>query len=72
MEIKNEKEYQDCRANMEIIIAKGTKLGDMELLSEKDKRIYSRLAGAIHEYEAVYHPLPGKISTLHIANKGNP
>ena len=72
MEIKDEKEYQDYRANMEIIIAKGTKLGDMELLSEQDKRKYSRLAGAIHEYEAAYHPLPGKISTLHIANKGNP
>lgn len=72
MEIKNEKEYQDCRANMEIIIENGTKLGDMELLSEEDKRIYSRLAGAIHEYEAAYHPLPGKISTLHIENKGSP
>ena len=70
MEIKDEKEYQDYVASKEILIAKGTKLGDMELLSEEDKRIYSRLAGAIHEYEAAYHPLPGKISTLHIKNKG--
>lgn len=64
MTIKNEKEYQDYRANMEIIIAKGTKLGDMELLTEEDKNEYIQLSRAVAEYEAAYHPLPGKVSTL--------
>lgn len=59
MTINNEKEYQDYRANMEIIIAKGTKLGDMELLSEEDKAEYISLSRAVAEYEAAYHPLPG-------------
>ena len=64
MTIKSEKEYQDYRANMEIIIAKGTKLGDMEFLSEEDKQEFIQLSRAIAEYEAAYHPLPGKVSTL--------
>lgn len=64
MTIKNEKEYQDYRANMEIIIAKGTKLGDMELLPDEDKAEFIQLSRAIAEYEAAYHPLPGKVSTL--------
>lgn len=60
MVIKNEKEYQVYRANMEIIIAKGTKLGDMEFLSEEDKNEYIRLSRAVAEYEAICHPLPDK------------
>ena len=62
MNIKNEKEYQDYRAYIEIIIVKGTKLGDMELLSEEDKAEYIVLSRAIAEYEAAFHPLPGKVS----------
>lgn len=49
---------------MEVIIAKGTKLGDMELLSQSDKNEFIRLTDAIHEWEAAYHPLPGKVSSL--------
>lgn len=64
MKIKSEKEYNDYRANMEIIIAKGTKLGDMKLLSDEDKQEFVQLSRAIAEYEAAYHPLPGKVSTL--------
>lgn len=64
MTIKSEKEYNDYRAKMEIIIAKGTKLGDMELLSEEDKQEFIQLSRAMAEYEAAYHPLPGKVSTL--------
>ena len=64
MTIKNEKDYQDYRANMEIIIAKGTKLGDMELLSAEDKAEFVHLSEAVAEYEAAYCPLPGKVSTL--------
>ena len=60
MTIKDEKEYQVYRANMENIITKGTKLGDMELLPEEDKNEYIRLSRAVAEYEAVCHPLPDK------------
>ena len=38
MRINSENEYQDFRAKMEIIIEKGTRLGDMGLLSEEDKQ----------------------------------
>lgn len=49
---------------MEEIIAKGTELGDMELLPQADKDEFIRLTDAIHEWEAAYHPLPGKVSSL--------
>ena len=62
MTIKSEKEYQRYRASMEIIIAKGSKLGDMELLSEEDKNDYIRLSRTVAEYESACHPLPGKQS----------
>ena len=58
--IKSEKEYQDFRTDLEIIITKGTTLGGMELLSEEDKIKFVSLSHAINEYEAIYHPLPGK------------
>ena len=64
MKIKNEKEFREYQANLEIIIAKGTKLGSMELLSKEDLDEMDRLAETIEEYEAAYHPLPGKVSTL--------
>lgn len=64
MKMKTEKEYQDFRAKMEIIINKGTVLGDMELLSDEDKKDFIQLSRAVAEYEASYHPLPGKVSTL--------
>lgn len=45
MKIKTEKEFRAYQADMESIIAKGTSLGDMELLSEEDKsKIYSPLS----------------------------
>ena len=49
MTIKSEKEYNDYRANMEIIIAKGTKLGDMELLSEEDKQEFIQCRNLIKD-----------------------
>lgn len=62
--IKNESEYKNCRANMENLIAKGTRLGDMELLSEEDKDEFIQLSRAIAEYESAHHPLPGKASAV--------
>lgn len=60
----SEKEYNECRAKMEVIISKGTELGDMELLCEEDKAEYIRLANLVDEYENAYYPLPGYSSTL--------
>ena len=46
MKIKTEKEFRAYQADMESIIAKGTSLGDMELLSEEDKAKYIALSQA--------------------------
>lgn len=57
MIIKSEKEFRDYQVDLEIIIAKGTKLGSMELLPKEDLDEMDRLAAAIEEYEAVYYPI---------------
>lgn len=64
MTIKTEKEFRAYRTEMEALTAKGTNLGDMELLSEEEKERYIALSQAISEWEAAYHPLPGRVSTL--------
>lgn len=64
MKIKTEKEFRTYQAEMESLIAKGTALGDMELLEEEDKEKYITLSQAVSEWEAAYHPLPGRVSTL--------
>lgn len=64
MVIKNDIQYREYKNAMEVIITKGTELGDMELLSQTDKDEFIRLTDAIHEWESAYHPLPGKVSTL--------
>lgn len=64
MIIKNDAQYREYKEAMEVIITKGTKLGDMELLLQSDKDEFIRLTDAIHEWESAYHPLPGKVSSL--------
>lgn len=64
MIIKNDAQYREYKKAMEVIIVKGTELGDMELLSQSDKDEFIRLTDAIYEWESAYHPLPGKVSTL--------
>lgn len=64
MIIRNEAEFRKFRSELELIIAKGSVLGDMEFLSAEDKAEFIRLTDAIEEYEAAYYPLPGRISTL--------
>ena len=64
MKIKTDKEFRTYQAEMEAITVKGTDLGDMELLSEEEKERYIVLSQAISEWEAAYHPLPGRVSTL--------
>lgn len=64
MKIKTESEFRQCQAELEVIIQAGTLLDDMELLDEQSKSNYIRLSEMISEWEAAYHPLPGRISTL--------
>ena len=63
MTIKNEKEYREYCSKLDEIIAKGTKLGDMDKLSDNDKKEYQRISNIIGEYEDVCYPLPGTVST---------
>ena len=64
MKISSDSQYREYKKEMEVLVQKGTKLGDMELLSEADKEEFVRLTDAIYEWEAAYHPLPGKVSTV--------
>ena len=47
MTIKNEKEYQDYETRVERLIARGTELGDMELLSDEEKADFTMLSEAL-------------------------
>lgn len=64
IEIKDEDEYGFYRKKIEELLAKSSKFGDVEFLSEEDKNEYCRLIKAVTEYEHAFHPLPGKFSTL--------
>lgn len=64
MKISSDSQYREYKEEMEVLIRKGTKLGDMELLSETDKENFILLTDAISKWEAAYHPLPGKVSTI--------
>ena len=57
MIIKSEKEYQEHEALIEQLIQKGTKLGDMELLTDEQKLEYMRLSEALDEYAKTNNPL---------------
>lgn len=50
MRINSEKEFREFQAALEIFIAKGAKLGSMELLPKEDLDEMDRLAEAIEEY----------------------
>jgi HTH-type transcriptional regulator/antitoxin HigA len=64
MIIKNEKEYKKFENRMEALIQHGTELGDMDLLSEKEKEEFMMLSEALNEYGSAYHPLSGQMSSL--------
>lgn len=63
MKVKTREEFDKYREALEVLIAKGTKLGSMELLSEEDMNEFCRLSDGIYHYESVYHPLPGDEAT---------
>lgn len=63
MKVKTREEFEQWRDALEVLIAKGTKLGSMELLPKEDMDELCRLSDGIYHYESVYHPLPGKKGT---------
>ncbi|HEY5511647.1 MAG TPA: XRE family transcriptional regulator [Prolixibacteraceae bacterium] len=49
---------------MDLLIEKGTLLGDMELLSDKDKNEYVRLSAMVRRWEKVNYPHPIPVNPL--------
>lgn len=64
MKIKSDVEYRECKRGIDKIIHIGTTRGSMDLLDQSDKDELIRLSDMVEEWEAAYHPLPGKVSTL--------
>ena len=62
--IKTEKEYRSICATMDILIEKGTKLGDIELLTDDEKNEYIRLSAIVRQWEKVHYPYPIPINPL--------
>jgi len=56
--ITSDKEYKDICQQMNVIIDKGTKLSNMELLSETDKNEYIRLSEIVRKWESVHYSFP--------------
>ena len=56
--IKTEKEYRTICAAMDLLIHKGTRLGNLELLSDADKNEYVRLSAMVRTWEKVNYPHP--------------
>lgn len=56
--IKTEKDYRDICAEMDLLINKGTQLGNMELLPAADKNEYVRLSTMVRAWEKVNYPHP--------------
>ena len=56
--ITTEKEYKSVCQQMNIIVGRGTELGDMELLPEVDKNEYIRLSEMVRKWESVHYSFP--------------
>ena len=56
--IITEKDYWSICSYMDLLIDKGTQLGDMELLSDTDKNEYVRLSAMVRKWEEVNYPHP--------------
>jgi HTH-type transcriptional regulator/antitoxin HigA len=56
--INTEIEYRNICAKIDLLIDKGTKMGDMELLSDNDKNEYVKLSTMIRTWEKVHYPHP--------------
>ena len=62
MVIKNEIEYRDFENQIELLIKRGTELGDMELLSDDEKAKFIELSTALDEYGKSNYPMPSQVS----------
>jgi len=62
--ITSEKEYRDICQQMNVIIGKGTQLGDMEMLSETDKNEYIRLSELVRKWESAHYSFPISVNPL--------
>jgi len=62
--IKTEKEYRNTCIAMDLIIAKGDEMGDMELLPEADKNEYLRFSTIVRQWEKQHYPHPIPINPL--------
>jgi HTH-type transcriptional regulator / antitoxin HigA len=62
--IQSEKEYKSICQDMDLILAKGTKMGDMDLLSNEDKTEYIRLSTMVREWEKTHYPHPIPVNPL--------
>jgi len=56
--IKTEKDYRNICAEIDLLIDKGTQLGNMELLPDADKNEYVRLSTMVRSWEKVNYPHP--------------
>lgn len=62
MTIHNNKEYEAIDGRIEMLIAKGTALGGMDLLSDEDKRELKVLSDAAYDWECEQDPHPGTVN----------
>jgi len=62
--ITSEKEYRDICQQMNVIIGKGTELGDMEMLPEADKNEYIRLSEMVRKWEKIHYAFPISVNPL--------
>lgn len=62
--IKTEKDYRNICSSMDLLIDKGTQLGDMELLSDTDNNEYVRLSAMARSWEKVNYPHPIAVNPL--------
>lgn len=64
MTIKNKEQFDDYRAQLEALLPQITRYENEGDIPTEDLERFNHLSNAIHEWEAAYHPLPGKVSTL--------
>ena len=62
--IKTEKDYRSICSSMDLLIDKGTQLGDMELWSDTDKYEYVLLSAMARNWEKVNYPHPIPVNPL--------
>jgi len=64
MIINNPKEFKIFQEKSELLLKQICHYEDETLIPSEILDEYKKLSDAIIEYEAAYHPLPGKVSTI--------